>query len=127
MFFVSPPLGPAFGVKPLLDSGAEARAKDPAGNSILTLAAASEGFPVAVVKALLDHGADVNARTPDGQTALDWAKRHGQTPMVELLLEAGERKAMFRQFRSRNRSRPPALAPPWKELFRSCSRTTPLF
>jgi ankyrin repeat protein len=92
MFFVSPPLGPAFGVKPLMDRGAEAHAKDPGGSSILTLAAASEAFPVEVVKALLDRGVDVNAKSPDGQTALDWAKRHGQTPMVDLLLKAGAKE-----------------------------------
>ncbi len=89
MFIVSPPTGPALAVKALLDRGADVNAKGPDGNSILMLCAASDAFPLDAVKALLDRGADVNAKGRDGQTALDLAKRHGQTSMVELLTKAG--------------------------------------
>jgi ankyrin repeat protein len=89
MFFVSPPLGPAFGVAPLLSSGGDANAKDPMGNSILAVAAASPAYPVDAVKALLDKGADVNSTGATGETAIELAKRHGRTPMVEFLLKAG--------------------------------------
>lgn len=92
MFFVSPPFGPAFGVKPLMERGADVKAKDPKGNNILTLAVASEAFPVDAVRALLDHGADVNALSSDGETPLELAKRHGQTPVVDLLMKAGAKE-----------------------------------
>jgi ankyrin repeat protein/mono/diheme cytochrome c family protein len=89
MFLVSPPLGPAFGVHPLLERGGNAKAVGPDGNSILHVAAASDTTPVEVVKALLDRGADVNAKGPGGETPLSLAKRHGHTPMVDLLMKAG--------------------------------------
>jgi hypothetical protein len=89
MIFVSPPLGPAFGIKPLLDWGGDPKVAGLNGATILTAAAASEGFPVGVVKALMDRGVDVNSKTPDGETALDLAKRHGNTPMVDFLIKAG--------------------------------------
>jgi len=92
MFIVSPPLGPALGVKPLLEHGGDARAKDPDGNGILTIAAASDAFPVEVVKALFERGADINGKTPEGETALDLAKRHGHTPMVDFLVKAGAKE-----------------------------------
>ncbi len=89
MFFVSPPLGPGFGVQPLLAWGADAKAKDPGGNSILALVASSPASPVDAIKALLDAGADKNGTLVTGETPLELAKRHGRTPVVELLEKAG--------------------------------------
>ncbi|HYM10292.1 MAG TPA: ankyrin repeat domain-containing protein [Bryobacterales bacterium] len=93
MFFASPPRGPALGVKFLLDRGADAKATDPEGNSILVLAAASDAFPVDAIQTLLDRGADVDAKSANGETALELAERQGQTPVVDLLRKAGAREA----------------------------------
>jgi ankyrin repeat protein len=84
-----PPLGPAFGTPMLLDRGAVPTATDHDGRTMLMLAAASETMPVDAVKALLARGVDVNARTSRGETALGLARRHGRTPIVELLTAAG--------------------------------------
>ena len=65
---------------------------DPTGNTILMLAASSGAMPVDIVKMLIDHGADVNAKNPDGMTALDLAKRHGHTPVVDVLVQAGAKE-----------------------------------
>jgi Ankyrin repeats (many copies) len=40
---------------------------------------------------LIARGADVNAVGPDGETALDLARRHGDTEVVRVLIEAGAR------------------------------------
>jgi ankyrin repeat protein len=93
MFFASPPLGDGRAVKTLLDHGADAKAADPEGHPILTLAASSEALPLETIKALLDRGADVHAKGAKGETAVDMAKRHGETPIVGLLTAAGARKA----------------------------------
>lgn len=100
-FFVSPPLGPGFGVAPLLQAGADPNAKDPNGNSLLSLVASSPAYPVDAVRMLLEKGADPNAPTRFGETPLELARRHGQTPIVDLLVKAGAKES--------NAS--PALAP----------------
>jgi hypothetical protein len=88
-FFVSPPLGPGFAAKSLVDRGVDAKAKSPDGFSLLMVNAASEAFPLDSIRALIDKGADLNAKWTDGRTALDFAARNGQTPVVDLLLKAG--------------------------------------
>jgi hypothetical protein len=60
---------------------------------VLLLAAAADAQPVAAVKALLERGADISARGPNGETALGLARRHGHTPVVDLLVQAGAREA----------------------------------
>src|SRR5207302_6983866 len=75
-------------IKRLLDHGADVKAKDPAGRSVLMLAASSDSVPVEAVKMLIERGADVNAKSANGETALDFAKRRGQTPIVDLLVKA---------------------------------------
>lgn len=92
MLFVAPPGADASAVKLLLDRGANANAHDPGGDTILMLVASSEAMPLEVAKALIDGGADVNAKNSDGATALDLAKRHGHTPMVDLLVQAGAKE-----------------------------------
>jgi ankyrin repeat protein len=89
MMLSAPPLGPALGTPMFLERGALPEAKDPSGRTILMLAAASDAMPVDAVKALLARGLDVNARTPKGETALALARRHGHTPVVDLLVKAG--------------------------------------
>lgn len=88
-FFVSPPLGPGFAAKALLERGVDAKAKGPDGLSLLMVNAASDSFPLDCIQALINKGADLNDKAPDGQTALDFARRHGQTSVVELLLKSG--------------------------------------
>jgi ankyrin repeat protein len=93
MVLLAPPLDDGHAVPMMLEHGANANAKDPAGNPILTLVACSDAIPVDVVKALLAHGADVNAKNTTGETALDLAKRRGQTAVVDLLLKSGAKEA----------------------------------
>ena len=89
MMASAPPTGPALGTAMFLERGASLDARDPAGRSILMLAAASDAMPVDAVTALLARKIDVNERTAAGQTALGLARRHGNTPIVKLLLDAG--------------------------------------
>jgi ankyrin repeat protein len=91
MILASPPRGPALATIAMLEHGADANGQGPAGYPILLLAAASAAQPLAAVKALLDRGADINARGPYGETALGLARRHGHTPVVDLLVQAGAR------------------------------------
>jgi ankyrin repeat protein len=88
-FMVAPPLDAGFATRNFLAHGVDPKAKGPDGLSLLTVAAASERLPVETVRALIEKGADVNDKCPDGQTALDFAKRQGQTPVVDLLLKSG--------------------------------------
>lgn len=90
-FLDTPPLGDALFVKPLLDGGADPKATDPDGDTLLTLASASDVPPVDLVKTLLDRGVDVNATSKNGDTALALAMHHGRTPVVDLLMKAGAR------------------------------------
>ena len=85
----APPTGPALATPMFLARGATLDARDPSGRSMLMLAAASDAMPVDAVKMLLARHVDVNERTAAGQTALGLARRHGDTPIVKLLIEAG--------------------------------------
>ena len=85
----APPAGPGLGIPLFLERGASLDARDPNGRSMLMLAAASDAMPVDAIKALLARKVDVNERTTSGDTALNLARRHGDTPIVKLLLEAG--------------------------------------
>jgi len=87
----TPPLGDAAFVKSLLDRGADPKAITPGGDTMLTLASASDAASPELVKTLLDRGVDVNAASKQGDTALALAMRHGHTPVVDLLMKAGAR------------------------------------
>jgi ankyrin repeat protein len=89
MVISGPPLGPALGTPMFLERGATLDARDESGRSMLMLSAASEAMPVDAVKQLLARKVDVNERTAKGETALGLARRHGNSPMVATLLEAG--------------------------------------
>ncbi len=50
-----------------LDRGAEAKALDAKGNTLLMQAATSDAVPVASVKALIERGVDLTRKTPKGE------------------------------------------------------------
>jgi ankyrin repeat protein len=94
-FFLLPPFASPRGTSDptamqfMIDAGADLRARDSAGRSLLMLALTSEKISEATVKAMIQAGADVNATTPAGMTVLDFALQQGKTPIVDLLEKAG--------------------------------------
>ena len=88
----APPGGDASAIRSLLDRGADANARDPHGNTLLTLAANSDAISVDTVKSLIERGADLNAKDAEGRTALDCAKTRGSTAVVDLLVKAGAKE-----------------------------------
>ena len=88
-------LGDVNAVRLMLDHGANVNAPDPFGRTPLMYAAASDLLALDVVKLLIERGADVNAvdrhkeGVDAGLTALDIARRHGDTPVVEWLVKSG--------------------------------------
>ncbi len=95
LLFIAPPFGEpgvfsdSRTVKLLINRGADVKAGDRAGHTLLMLAAHLDSMPVDTVKTLIAHGAEVNVKTPAGKTALDFARQRGETPLVELLIKAG--------------------------------------
>lgn len=92
--FLVPPFGaPAAlsdpqAVKKFFERGADIATKDPAGRTLLMLAASSDDVVPETIKTLLQLGAEVNASSADGWTALDFARQQGSTPVVDLLIQA---------------------------------------
>lgn len=81
-------LGDLNAVNKLLNSGADANARDGMGSTPLIDAAWSGNAEIA--RALLQHGADINATHREaGSTALEYAVLTGRTAVVKLLLAAG--------------------------------------
>ncbi|HEY1221830.1 MAG: ankyrin repeat domain-containing protein [Bryobacteraceae bacterium] len=82
-------------VRLVLQHGADVNAPDPTGRTALIYAAVSDLLPVEQVKMLIEKKADVNAKSQHprsgdtGLTALDLAKLHGNTAVVDLLLKSG--------------------------------------
>ena len=93
VFIDVPPFGDSERVGWLLEHGADPVVKDPEGNTILMLASTSDAVPVSLVKTLIVRGCDVNAKNAKGQTALDFARLHGRTPVVDLLVKAGAKES----------------------------------
>ncbi|HXJ95414.1 MAG TPA: ankyrin repeat domain-containing protein [Terriglobia bacterium] len=87
--YLSPPLSDARFTVMLVQHGADPNTKDPDGNSLLMLAAASDDIPVDAIRELIKLGADVNTRNPQGHTALDYAESRGMNPVAKALIEAG--------------------------------------
>ncbi len=63
--------------------------RDAHGRTPIILAASSDLLPLETVRLLVEREADLNARTDTGMTALDYARLHGSTPIVDLLVRAG--------------------------------------
>jgi len=86
-------------VRLMLQHGADVNAPDPTGRTALMYAAVSDLLPVEQIKMLIEKKADVNAKSQHprsgdtGLTALDLAKLHGNTPVVDLLLKSGATSA----------------------------------
>jgi ankyrin repeat protein len=73
----------------LLDHGADVNARGPGGYPVLMELVHSDTFPLESIATLIERGADLSLTTEAGLTALDLARRHGRTPVVELLEKAG--------------------------------------
>ncbi|HVO97078.1 MAG TPA: ankyrin repeat domain-containing protein [Bryobacteraceae bacterium] len=82
-------------IRMLIDHGADVNAADSFGRTPLMYAAGSDLLPADAVKLLIEKGANVNAKdghangTDTGWTALDIAKLRGNTPVVDVLVNAG--------------------------------------
>jgi len=86
-------------VRLMLQHGADVNVPDPTGRTALMYAAVSDLLPVEQIQMLIEKKADVNAKSQHprsgdtGLTALDLAKLHGDTPVVDLLLKNGATSA----------------------------------
>ncbi|HXG93921.1 MAG TPA: ankyrin repeat domain-containing protein [Blastocatellia bacterium] len=89
---LSPPTWDGRVVNLLLDKGVDANTREPKGNTLLMLAAASDAVSVDTIKALIERGADVNAKNPDGKTPLDFARMRGPNPIADMLAKAGAKE-----------------------------------
>ena len=87
-------------VRLTLDHGADVNAVDPTGRTPLMYAAISDFLPLDAIKLLIARGANLNAKSQhkqsgdSGLTALDLAKRHGSTPIVDFLVKSGATSTM---------------------------------
>jgi len=84
----------------MLDHGADGNAADQFGRTALMYAAVSDLLPAENVRMLIDKKVDLNAQSKHkksaewGMTALDIARLHGHTAVVELLERAGARSGV---------------------------------
>jgi ankyrin repeat protein/mono/diheme cytochrome c family protein len=86
-----PPAGPAEsqGILNALKYGGDVNAKDSLSRSVLMRAAISETLSPEAMQLLIDRGADPHAKDREGLTALDYARRAGREPIVQVLTKAG--------------------------------------
>jgi ankyrin repeat protein len=76
-------------VKLLLNAHADANAVDMRGLTPLMLAVTNEDQNPETLQLLIGKTADLNHRDENGLTALDWARKWGSTPLVQMLESAG--------------------------------------
>jgi ankyrin repeat protein len=86
-----PPIsaGSSDALRAAVDLGADAAVVDEKGRTTLMTAAISENLPADTLQFLIDRGADVHATNPEGDSALDFARRLGFRPAVDVLVRAG--------------------------------------
>lgn len=86
-----PPAGPgdSQAILTALARGGDVNASDPLSRSVLMRAAISETLSPEAMQRLIDRGADVQVRDVEGFTALDYARRVGRTPIIDVLIKAG--------------------------------------
>jgi len=109
-FRSAPPGWDATNLKPLLDHGANPKAINGLGRSLLMVAASSDALPVDNVKLLLERGAEANVKGPKGATALDFASQRGHTPVVDLLTASGAKASDPAADRTPEKSPSPAAS-----------------
>jgi ankyrin repeat protein len=80
----------------LLDRGADPNARGQHDATALMMAAAAPIPDPAIVRLLIERGADTGARDDAGRTALDWELLQGETPVAQLLRQAGAPTAVSR-------------------------------
>ncbi len=82
-------------VRLAIEHGANVNAADPTGRTPLMYAAVSDMLPVELARILIEKKADLTAKSShpssgdSGRTALDLARLHGNTAVVDLLLKSG--------------------------------------
>ena len=88
---VLPPAGPGTpdAVREAIERGADVTARDQKSRTVLMMAAISETISPELVRLLIERGADAQVKTPEGLSALDFARRLGHTPIVDVLADAG--------------------------------------
>jgi ankyrin repeat protein len=84
--------GDDVGLVEYIDEGVYVDLTDPAGNTLLILAA--HNGHAAAVRALLDRGADPDRVNNEGETALSGAVQRGKLEVVRILIEAGADPAL---------------------------------
>lgn len=76
-------------VKTLLDAGADVNVKDVRGMTPLMVAVETDRQNPETVRLLLDRQAAVSPKSLTGETALDWARKFGSAPILDLMKQAG--------------------------------------
>jgi ankyrin repeat protein len=72
-----------------LDRGANVNGRDRRSLTPILRVVAGDFVERDAAKMLIDRGADLAVTSPDGWTALDYARRLGRAPVVDLLTESG--------------------------------------
>jgi len=85
----APGPGNAEAIREAIDRGADVKVKDVRSRTVLMRAAIVDNMSAEIVQLLVDQGADIHEKTSDGLTALDFARRLGNTAVVDAMVKAG--------------------------------------
>ena len=86
---LTPPVFDGAAIPALIARGADVNVVDGDGRTLLTRLAASDTATPSLFQALIAKGADVKPAGKRGETALALARKHGATPVVDVLVRAG--------------------------------------